>query len=452
MFLNGFFFFVLFPVSLLLYYLLPKQFHSTILIGTGVMLLAFCEMERCLVFLLYVLLTDICGKVMMRLRKKSWSARLLLCLHDMAYLVGLLFLRPPVEYHAFGISLYPIGISILSLRAISYLHHVFRQRQLYEQNGKQFALYACFYPTLSIGGVTSFSKFHYLQQHRVFSATQVSTGLRKWICGLAKYALVGGQFSLMLQQMEANNAIQPTVFFTWLYYALHFLYFILIVTSYTDMAEGIAACYGYRLPRSSRKPIWNRRLSVFLRNWNRTIHSWFLSFFQVFPHRRRNAVPARLLLAWAVCGWFYRGRLTSLLWGLCIGIALLLSECCHRKWHYIPRALEWCCVIGFWILGWSLFCSDTIADALTAWKALFGSSGVLVTYENVAFLGTHIWLLLLAFFCTTGLLRKGLHVLSSHRKTAWLVTIGTPLVDAGLLLCCVVAINNSSIPNLLLQW
>ena len=275
MFLNFRFLFVLFPLSLLLYHCVPQRWKQPILLGTSILFLVLWQAECSLLFFGLIFLPGLFSRLLAHLSPRTLPARLLLLFHDAIYIAALFVLRPPHEGHLFGMALYPVGISILALQSISYVHLIFRRAILPERHRSSFAFYFCFYPKLLFGPYCSVSTFHRIQPDRRCQVEQVGNGLHQLVCGLAKAVLLSGQFYLIIQQMQAASKEHNTLFFSWLYQLLFFLYVYFQLTGYTDMARGIAACYGYALPKSSRLPLWNKQLSVFLQNWNRTVLRWF---------------------------------------------------------------------------------------------------------------------------------------------------------------------------------
>ncbi len=450
LFLNILFLFVMFPVSLFLYHSFPHRFRSTILLLTSIALLIFWQRENCLLFFALILFTNLCGRYLATLPSSASRTKMLLLFHDGIYLAALFFLRPPHVWSLFGNPLYLTGISILTLQSLSYVHQIAQRRLQPEKVGGRFALYMCFFPKLLFGPYVSYSAFQRLHRRLRCSAEQIGKGLHKMICGLAKVVLLSGQLSLIFQQMQAATTERNTVFFTWMYYGIYFLSFYFQIAGYTDMATGFAACYGYTLPESNRLPLWNRRFSVFLCNWNRTVCKWFLCAFGV-SLRKKSFRWLRLILACSLFGWFCRGRMTALLWGLLTGSFLLLSTWMHRKWRF-PHVLDWCMVILVGILGWSLFCADTLTEAVSAWGFLFGKSRDLVCYQDLYFLQSSIWLLLIALFCTTGWHQGIKRWLLQRKQTAWLATVFMSVGNVLLLCLSIVAMVSDAAPPLFLQW
>lgn len=451
LFLNFLFLFILFPISIFFYYHLPHRFQPSVLLLTSILLLMFWQRETCLLFFGLLLLTYLCGRHLKKLQFSVFRTKMLLLFHDGIYLAALFFLRPPNTWSLPGNLLYPVGISILTLQSLSYVHQIAQHRLQPEKAGGRFVLYMCFFPKLLFGPYLSYSAFQRAQQQLCCSKTeQIGKGLSQLICGLAKVILLSGQLFLIVQQMQAAATEHNTVFFTWMYYGIYFLFFYFQIAGYTDMATGLAACYGYTLPKSNRLPLWNRRFSVFLCNWNRTICKWFLYAFGVFS-KQKSFRWLRLLLACSSFGWFCRGRMTSFLWGFLTGVFLLLSTWVHRRWQ-LPHVLEWCKLLLVGILGWSLFCADTLAEAISAWGFLFGKSRDFVSYQDLYFLKSSICLLIITLFYTTGCHRVIKQWLLQRKQTAWMITVCTPIGNVLLLCLSIITMVSNSTPTLFLQW
>ena len=150
MFLNFLFLFILFPLSLLVYHCVPQRWQQPVLLGTSILFLVLWQAECSLLFFGLIFLTGLFSRLLAHLSPRTLPARLLLLFHDAIYIVALFVLRPPHEGHLFGMALYPVGISILALQSISYVHLIFRRAILPERHRSSFAFYFCFYPKLSI--------------------------------------------------------------------------------------------------------------------------------------------------------------------------------------------------------------------------------------------------------------------------------------------------------------
>lgn len=450
MFLNFLFLFVLFPLSLLVYHCVPQRWQQPVLLGTSILFLVLWQAECSLLFFGLIFLTGLFSKVLAHLSPRTLPARLLLLLHDGIYVAALFFLRPPQEWHLFGFALYPVGISVLALQSISYVHAIFRRSIQPERSRSSFAFYFCFYPNLLFGPYVSSSNFHRLQPKRRCQAEQVGKGLHQLVCGLAKAVLLSGQFYLILQQMQAVRNTPNTFIFSWLYQLIFFLYVYFQVSGYTDMAGGIAACYGYSLPKSSRLPLWNKQLSVFFRNWNRTIHRWFSETFCLSASSTRWRCLASML-AYGAFGWFCRGTLTGLLGGLLTGFLLDWFEDIQNRWNF-PTLIHWFVTAIHAIFTWSLFCSDTLSEALRNWKELLSLSQDSVSYQDLYFLQSSFLLLLITAFYTCGLHRWIEKWLKKRTQTAWICTVLVPLTDVLLLGLSILAMASDTVPPLFFRW
>lgn len=92
-----------------------------------------------------------------------------------------------------------------------------------------------------------------------------------------------------------------------------------------------------------------------------------------------------MLFTYSVLGWFCRGTLTGFLGGLMIGVILAWFEDVQRKWRF-PTAIHWFLSIICSVFAWSLFCSDTLTEAVQTWGNLLGLSKDAVSYQDLYFL------------------------------------------------------------------
>lgn len=442
---------ILFPVSLFFYHILPQRFRKIVLLLTSLLVLGLLQQARSFLFLMLIFFSYFCGRQMGYLRTQTLGAKLLLLGHDSLYVGALLLLRPPVELDLLGASLYPIGISMLALQNISYLHQVYRREIRPERVFYSFLLYSCFYPKIPFGAFFSYSAFQKMQQRLQCSVVQVGKGLGTLTIGLAKYTLLGGQLSILATQMQAASTGTDTVFFTWLYLLILFLLVYFQVTGYTDMASGIAACYGYVLPEQSRLPLLNGRFSAIARNWHPTIVKWFQNLLGV-SREKGVGTAVRLLVAWGVCGWFFRGQLTSLLWGLWVGICLLTEWLLLWNRKRLPNSVGWLLTIIAWMTGWCFFCSDTVSEALLLVGRMFGSSGDLGKRTDFYFLQSGFRLLLICLFFVLGYAASVSRWLRQKRMISLCMDILTPLLHVLLLCLSIAAIVSGNVQESFLQW
>lgn len=224
-----------------------------VLLGTSILFLVLWQAECSLLFFGLIFLTGLFSQLLAHLSPRTLPARLLLLFHDSIYIAALFVLRPPHEGHLFGMALYPVGISILALQSISYVHLIFRRAILPERHRSSFAFYFCFYPKLLFGPYCSVSTFHRIQPDRRCQVEQVGNGLHQLVCGLAKAVLLSGQFYLIIQQMQAASKEHNTLFFSWLYQLLFFLYVYFQITGYTRYGKG-HCCLLWLRPAKEQPP------------------------------------------------------------------------------------------------------------------------------------------------------------------------------------------------------
>src|SRR5262249_25886326 len=95
---------------------------------------------------------------------------------------------------------------------------------------------------------------------------------------------------------------------------------------YTDVAIGIAALLGYRVPENFDRPYLSRNLVEFWRRWHITLSEWIrLRLFMKMVGRRspKEWLYAATVISMALCGLWHGAGWGFLLWGLWHGVGIV---------------------------------------------------------------------------------------------------------------------------------
>lgn len=152
--------FDLFPIVILLFYLIPKKGQMPFLLAASYYFYMSWNAKYALLLLFSTVLTYSCARLIEKAESaKSRKIFLILCLvlqlgilFDMKYLNFavsllarlLLLLHVELTVPAFDIVL-PVGISFYTFQALSYVIDVYRKEEPAEKNFLQYALYVSFF-------------------------------------------------------------------------------------------------------------------------------------------------------------------------------------------------------------------------------------------------------------------------------------------------------------------
>lgn len=158
---------------------------------------------------------------------------------------------------------------------------------------------------------------------------------------------------------------------------------------YSDMAIGIAALLGYRVPENFDRPYLSRNLVQFWQRWHITLSDWIrLRLFMKMTGRRPSfwRVSGATLVSMALCGLWHGAGLNFLLWGLWHGAGLVAVHLLEdvgrrndalRRWSDRPEAdvLSTALTFTYVTAGWALFFLPAGSAAVLLARAFAPSPG-----------------------------------------------------------------------------
>ncbi|WP_300847124.1 MBOAT family protein [uncultured Acetatifactor sp.] len=281
----------------------------------------------------------------------------------------------------------PLGISFFTFQQMSFLI------ERYRGNAPHYPLldyvfFVSFFPQLIAGPIVLHSELvPQLQgrQNRRFSPEGFYDGATLFILGLAKKVLLADSLAVLVNAEYDNIAMldTPTAWIVIVWYMME-LYF--DFSGYCDMARGIAAMFGFRLPENFDSPFKAASVREFWRRWHMTL-SRFLSQYVYLPlggnRKGKRRQILNLLAVFLVSGLWHGADWTFVLWGLMHGLAAAFETAFPRarfRHEWMNRATT----AVFVTLSFSVFRSDSLESAALLWRKLFtaGSQGKLLGVCN----------------------------------------------------------------------
>jgi D-alanyl-lipoteichoic acid acyltransferase DltB (MBOAT superfamily) len=291
----------------------------------------------------------------------------------------------------------PVGISFFTFQGISYVVDLYR-RHFQAVSLSDFFVYQAFFPHLVAGPIVRAAEFvpQIPQRHRLTQGEATRAGL----------LIARGAFKKVVISSYLSEAIVDPVFAV---PSAHSAPAILIAvyayavqiyadfSGYTDMAIGLALLLGFRFPQNFDRPYAATNLQDFWRRWHMTLSRWLRDYLYIPLGGSRKGearTSLNLVLTMTLGGLWHGAAAHFLVWGLYHGLGLAV----HRAWARrklrpasaaadrpapapigglaMPRpgaplrgglaaAAGWLITFNFVCVGWVLFRSPTLADALT---------------------------------------------------------------------------------------
>lgn len=420
-------FLLLFPLCVLLYYLLPKVLQTPWLLVCSYLFYWYAAYsggkahpQALVVLVLLTLVTWLLGMAIGRSRRRA-ERRLLLTAGIAAHLLMLLYVKYTSFFASllndwFGWSLdgtpalnpvWMVGLSFYTLTAIGYLIDLYRGSRSLERNPIRCALLLSFFPQVVSGPIARSGLLDQMKQPHRYDERQVSVGLRQMLWGYFKKMVISENAAVILApafSMPQKYSGFALVFSSLLYTVQLYADF----SGYSDIALGAARCLGFTLQENFRRPYGARSIGEFWDRWHISLSSWFQNYLYIpLGGSRRGIVRTcrNTLIVFLVSGLWHGAGLTFLVWGLLHGIYNIVGRLTKPlrltinratrlaklpALHYFLQRVITFCMVSF---AWIFFRADTLEKAFLFidrmgsgfWQTLFSKTALTAALTDIGF-------------------------------------------------------------------
>lgn len=289
----------------------------------------------------------------------------------------------------------PLGISFYTFRLISYCTDIKRGSMKPCDSILDFTIFSTFFPIILSGPISRASYF--LPQLKSFSitGTKIYEGFRLFAIGLFLKVFVADRVGMYVNIFYDNTEVFSTLS-AWLAVFAYSLQIYSDFAGYSSMAIGIALTLGIRIEENFNFPYLSTSITEFWRRWHITLSTWIRDYIYIpmgGNRKGRGRTTLNLLLSMTLCGLWHGAAWTFVYWGFFHGVALVLNHLWRNKERKIMRHdkegrfFSWFLTTTFVVLGWVLFRSVDMNQAITILKKLIIFQGGVTWYEpSVIFL------------------------------------------------------------------
>ena len=321
------FLFIFLPVTLLLYYVVPKRFRLAALFLLSLVFYAWGEPLYVFLMLGSILINWLLGLWM---EKRRQSARALLII-AVVFNIGMLAV---FKYAAFFVNILkalipacgglktpeirlPIGISFYTFQILSYVIDVYRGAVDANHHFIPFGAYISMFPQLIAGPIVRYIDIAPQLEERSLSVQRFSKGISLFIVGLAKKVLlanaVGKLFSALTEDTLSAGPVAALVALIACSFQIYFDF-----GGYSDMACGLGEMLGFRFMRNFRYPYIAKSITDFWRRWHISLSTWFKEYVYIPLGGNRKGKGRQILnilIVWMLTGLWHGADWNFVLWG-----------------------------------------------------------------------------------------------------------------------------------------
>ena len=286
----------------------------------------------------------------------------------------------------------PLGISFFTFQQIAYLVDCYQSKS-YEKRPRDYALFVSFFPQLIAGPIVhhSYTRPQYASLARgPVNLEMLPYGVMIFAMGLAKKALIADPIARGIDPIWAQAAAgEPlTAALAWTAMVGYTLQIYFDFSGYCDMAIGIAAMVGVRLPVNFNSPYKARSIIDFWRRWHITLSNFLRDYVYIPLGGNRGSQIFRLrniFLTMLIGGVWHGAAWTFIIWGAIHGALITIN---HALRVWAPAFSNWetteavfikrAATLFFVMLAWVFFRASDLdaAGAVLTGLAALGSTAI----------------------------------------------------------------------------
>lgn len=271
----------------------------------------------------------------------------------------------------------PIGISFYTFSAISYLVDVYRKTVPAEKSFYDLLLYFCLFPKMLQGPIVRYADMRKKLLQRKTNYRLVFEGAQRFCVGLAKKVLLADYCGKVIA--ELSGSADQALVGAWLSAILFTFQIYYDFSGYTDMAIGLGRIFGFKFCENFDRPYTSLSITEFWRRWHMSLGSFFKDYVYIPLGGNRMGKLRQifnLLVVWALTGLWHGASWNFVLWGLYFFVLLAVEKQILPLLEDLPKALRNFVTMLLVLFGWVLFSHEDFTALGSFLKAMLGFGGL----------------------------------------------------------------------------
>ncbi len=269
----------------------------------------------------------------------------------------------------------PIGISFFTFQLIAYLVDSYRG-ETKEYSFLNYLLFITFFPQLIVGPIVHHKdvvpQFDAIKKEK-FNYEMFSFGLFLFFMGCAKKLVIADPLTTQAQK-AFSNAQDLNLIASWISGLSYTVSYYFDLSGYADMAIGLGAMFGIKIPDNFNSPYKARNFAEYWRRWHMTL-SKFLGDYIFRNIYSRGDKSGRfyfaIFITFLVSGFWHGAGWTFVVWGVINGLFVIFSHMMSRSSKSLPFPIAWGLTFLGVIITRILFVSDNFKDAFHVITSMF---------------------------------------------------------------------------------
>lgn len=427
------FMFAYLPITLLAYYLVPRQGRNIFLFIVNLIFYGWGEPKLVLLMVFNIFFNYIGGWLVDKYRadaKKKKLFLILTCVLDIGILAVFKYtgmitetlnMLPFLNIPELQISL-PIGISFYTFQTMSYVIDVYRDDAPVSKNFINFGTYVALFPQLIAGPIVRYRDVAEQLVNRRETLEMFTSGVKLFMVGLAKKVIIANTMGTLTTNIFATTD-ENGVVGTWVGMIAYTFQIYFDFSGYSDMACGLGNMMGFEFLKNFNYPYIAKSITDFWRRWHISLSTWFKEYVYIPLGGNRKGVKRQilnLLIVWGLTGLWHGAAYNFVLWGLYYGLLLILEKFVLKKFlDRLPSFVQHIYTLFIIIIGWGLFYFTDIGQLGEFMVDLFNFGNGICGDQAFNLIMSNLPMLIIAAVASTPLATM-LYTRFEHTRFMWI--------------------------------
>lgn len=427
------FMFAYLPITLLAYYLVPRQGRNIFLFIVNLIFYGWGEPRLVLLMVFNIFFNYIGGWLVDKYRadaKKKKLFLILTCVLDIGILAVFKYtgmitetlnMLPFLNIPELQISL-PIGISFYTFQTMSYVIDVYRDDAPVSKNFIDFGTYVALFPQLIAGPIVRYRDVAEQLVNRRETLEMFTRGVKLFMVGLAKKVIIANTMGTLTTNIFATTD-ENGVVGTWVGMIAYTFQIYFDFSGYSDMACGLGNMMGFEFLKNFNYPYIAKSITDFWRRWHISLSTWFKEYVYIPLGGNRKGVKRQilnLLIVWGLTGLWHGAAYNFVLWGLYYGFLLILEKFVLKKFlDRLPSFVQHIYTLFIIIIGWGLFYFTDVGQLGEFMVDLFNFGNGICGDQAFNLIMSNLPMLIIAAVASTPLATM-LYTRFEHRRFMWI--------------------------------
>ena len=419
------------PTVLILYFIVPKKYKNLLLLISSLLFYFYGEPKYIILMIIEIVLAYFEARLIEKYKSKEififsiFIHVLLLCIFKYTnFLITNINGIFNTNISLLNIVL-PIGISFYTFQIISYLVDVYKEKVKAQKNFISLATYVSLFPQLIAGPIVRYETINDELDNRKQTFNDFSSGISRFIIGLSKKVLIANVLGELCNIFILSN--EKTVLFYWIYGISYSLQIYFDFSAYSDMAIGLGRMFGFHFMENFDYPYISKSITEFWRRWHISLSSWFKDYVYIPLGGSREGtfkLIRNILIVWLLTGLWHGSEWTFILWGMFIGILLLIEKLLLNKYiEKLPSIVRRIYTLFIIMISFIIFSGSNINESFNNIVGLFNLSNPFINKFTIHYLKDYGLVLIIAIFLSTPILKNTIIKLKENKKINNIINI-----------------------------